>query len=48
MANMPVWWLVYVLVQAAVMGVAIYFAVRLGVRDGMTNFENRRDRDLRR
>ena len=37
--------LVYVAVVAAV----LYLVVRFGVRDGMTDFENRRgDRDLRR
>ena len=37
-------WLVYVAVMAAI----LYLAVRFGVRDGMTDFENRRGRDPRR
>jgi hypothetical protein len=36
------------LVYLGVLAGVLYLVVRLGVRDGMTDFENRRGRDLRR
>ena len=36
------------LIYVAVMAGVLYLAVRFGVRDGMTDFENRRGRDPRR
>jgi hypothetical protein len=33
-----------VLVEVAVIAAVLYLAVRFGVRDGMTDFENRRAR----
>jgi hypothetical protein len=36
------------LVYVAVIAAILYLVVRFGVRDGMTDFENRRGRDLRR
>ena len=36
--------LLIVLVEVAVFAAILYLAVRLGVRDGMTDFENRKMR----
>jgi hypothetical protein len=36
------------LVYLSVIAAVLYLVVRFGVRDGMTDFENRRGRDLRR
>jgi hypothetical protein len=35
------------LVYLSVIAAVLYLVVRFGVRDGMTDFENRRGRDLR-